>query len=97
MSYYGVIVNIWEWDYTIFLVPVIPCKWAENNNDMKVDELEFILVDLNKEGYKEDTFIFASQTKQVFYITDPVDKVVYCSLDEAKNYTWLWWHEQYWG
>ena len=31
-------------------------------------------MDLNKEGHKEDTFILASQVKQVFYITDPADK-----------------------
>ena len=31
---------------------MIPYKWVEINNDMKVDELEFILVDLNKEGTK---------------------------------------------
>jgi len=41
---------------------------------MKVDELGFILVDLNKEGHKEDTFILVSQAKQVFYFTDPANK-----------------------
>ena len=50
------------------------CKWVENNNGVKVDELGFTLVNLNKESHKEDTFILASQTKQVFYITDLADK-----------------------
>jgi len=42
---------------------------------MKVDESEFILIDLNRVGHKEDTFILTSQAKQVFYITDSVDKM----------------------
>ena len=46
----------------------------ENNNGIKINELRFILVDLNKEGHKDDTFILASQTKHVFYITDPTDR-----------------------
>ena len=74
MSYYGVIEDIWELDYIMFCVAVFRCKWVENNNAFKVDDLEFILVDLNKEGHKNDTFILASQAKQVFYITDPADK-----------------------
>ena len=41
---------------------------------MKINESEFSLDDLNWVGYKEDTFILASQVKQVFYITDPADK-----------------------
>ena len=49
-------------------------KWIENNNGIKVDELGFILVDLNKEGHKENIFILTSQAIQVFYITDPSDK-----------------------
>ena len=63
MSYYGVIEDIRELDYTMFHVPVFCCKWVKNNNGMKVDEFGFILVDLNKEGHKEDTFILASQAK----------------------------------
>ena len=47
----------------LFCVPMFRCKWVKNNNGMKVDELGFILVDLNKEGHKEDTFILASQAK----------------------------------
>jgi len=58
----------------MFLIIIFRYKWVENNNDMKVDELRFILVDLNKDGHKDDTFILASWAKQVFYITNPVDK-----------------------
>ena len=63
MSYYGVIENIWELDYIMFRVSVFQCKWVKNNKDIKVDELGFILVNLNKENQKEDTFILASQAK----------------------------------
>ena len=58
----------------MFRVPMFRCKCVENNNYIKLDELELILVDLNKESHKEDIFILASQTKHVFYITDSADK-----------------------
>ena len=63
------------------------CKWVENTNAIKIDELEIISVDLNKEGHKEDISVLALQVKQIFYITDHADKkVIHCSLNEAKNY-----------
>ena len=61
-------------DNTKFHVPVFQCKWLENHNGIRVDELGFTLVDLNKERHKENTFILASQVKQVFFITDLADK-----------------------
>lgn len=63
VSYYGVIEDIWELNYTMFHVPVFRFKWVENNNGIKKDELGFILVDLNKEGHKEKPFILATQAK----------------------------------
>ncbi|KAL9429758.1 hypothetical protein AB3S75_031559 [Citrus x aurantiifolia] len=33
-----------------------------------------MLVDLHRIGHKSDSFILASQAKQVFYATDPIDK-----------------------
>ena len=42
---------------------VFQCKWMENNNGIKIDELGFTQVDLNRGGHKEDTFILASQEK----------------------------------
>jgi len=63
MSYYGVIKNIWESDYIMFHHTVFQCKWVENNNGIKIDELGFTQVDLNRGGHKEDTFILASQEK----------------------------------
>ena len=53
MSYFGVIEHIWELYYTIFWLLVFGCKWVDNNNGVQIDELGFMRVDLNKEGYKD--------------------------------------------
>ena len=63
MSYYGVIQDTCELDYTIFCILMFWCKWVENNHGMKVDESGFLLVDPNKVGQKEGTFILTSQAK----------------------------------
>ncbi|KAF1894549.1 hypothetical protein Lal_00039650 [Lupinus albus] len=44
--------------------------WVDNNNDFVVDELGFMQVDLNTPGYKDESFILASQAQQVFYAND---------------------------
>ncbi|XP_019163187.1 PREDICTED: uncharacterized protein LOC109159542 [Ipomoea nil] len=74
LSYYGVIEEIWEVDYVQFKVPMFRCKWVDSKHDVKADELGFTLVDLNREGHKNEQFIMASQAKQVFFVTDPSDK-----------------------
>jgi len=58
-----VIEDTWELDYIMFRVFVFRCKWVENNNGIKINELGFILVELNKEDHKEDSFILASEAK----------------------------------
>ncbi|KAK7256311.1 hypothetical protein RIF29_29752 [Crotalaria pallida] len=73
MSYFGVIEHIWELDYSKFCVPVFGCKWVDNNDGFQIDDLGFMQVDLNREGYKDEPFILASQAQQVFYVADPVD------------------------
>ncbi|XP_074297804.1 uncharacterized protein LOC141628581 [Silene latifolia] len=74
MHYYGVIEEIWELDYTDFEIPIFGCKWCQSNSGVRKDELGFTLVNLDKIGHKEDPFILATQAKQVFYVTDPLDK-----------------------
>ncbi|KAA0032196.1 transposase [Cucumis melo var. makuwa] len=37
---------------------------------VKVDELGFTIMDLKRIGHKSDSFILATQTKQVFYVQD---------------------------
>jgi len=61
-------------DYTSFRVPIFKCKWLDSNSGIKTNDLSFTLVDLQKVGYIEESFIMASQEKQVIYFTDPINK-----------------------
>ena len=54
----------------MFRIPIFKCDWVDNNNDIKVDELGFTLIDLTKVAYKSYSFILTSQAKQVFYVQD---------------------------
>ncbi|KAL6570262.1 hypothetical protein OROMI_014776 [Orobanche minor] len=73
-TYFGRIENIWELDYVGFRVPVFDCSWVNNASGVHVEDLGFIRVDLERVGYKDDSFIMATQAQQVFYVIDPVDK-----------------------
>ncbi|XP_019184592.1 PREDICTED: uncharacterized protein LOC109179541 [Ipomoea nil] len=73
MSYYGLIEEIWELDYKVFKIPLFKCSWVDNRRGVRIDELGFTLVDFERLGYHDDPFILASQAKQVFYVSDPVD------------------------
>ncbi|KAL6506180.1 hypothetical protein OROGR_024361 [Orobanche gracilis] len=73
-TYFGRIENIWELDYVGFRVPVFDCSWVNNVSGVHVEDSRFIRVDLERVGYKDDSFIMATQAQQVFYVTDPVDK-----------------------
>ncbi|KAL6582754.1 hypothetical protein OROMI_004832 [Orobanche minor] len=73
-TYFGRIENIWELDYVGFRVPVFDCSWVNNVSGVHVEDLGFIRVDLERVGYKDDSFIMATQDQQVFYVTDPIDK-----------------------
>ena len=70
LCFYGVITEIWDLDYTIFRIQVFKCDWIDNKNGIRVDDLGFTLVDFNKMAHKSDSFILASQAKQVFYVID---------------------------
>ncbi|KAA0051591.1 hypothetical protein E6C27_scaffold174G001350 [Cucumis melo var. makuwa] len=73
MSFYGVIEEIWELNYNSFKVAIFKCDWVEYSGGIKTDELGFVLVDLSKVGHKNDSFVFATQAKQVFFVEDPSD------------------------
>ncbi|KAL0559482.1 hypothetical protein IC582_004093 [Cucumis melo] len=73
VSFYGVIEEIWELNYNSFKVAIFKCDWVENSGGIKTDELGFVLVDLSRVGHKNDSFIFATQAKQVFFVEDPSD------------------------
>ena len=70
MSYFGSLNAYGSCIISFFRLPMFGCKWLDNNNGVQIDELGFMRVDLNKEGYKDESFILASQAQQVFYFTD---------------------------
>lgn len=55
----------------MFKVAIFKCDWIENNNGIKMDELGFVFVDLNRIGHKLDSCMLATQARQVFYVEDP--------------------------
>ncbi|KAA0053305.1 transposase [Cucumis melo var. makuwa] len=70
MTFYGVIREIWEIDYHQLSFILFKCDWVDNRSGVKVDELGFTIVDLKRIGHKSDSFILATQEKQVFYVQD---------------------------
>ncbi|KAA0065865.1 transposase [Cucumis melo var. makuwa] len=70
MTFYGVIREIWEIDYHQLSFILFKCDWVDNRSGVKVDELGFTIVDLKCIGHKSDSFILATQAKQVFYVQD---------------------------
>ncbi|KAL0539583.1 hypothetical protein IC582_023799 [Cucumis melo] len=70
MTFYGVIQEIWEIDYHQLSFILFKCDWVDNRSGVKVDELGFTMVDLKRIGHKSDSFILATQAKQVFYVQD---------------------------
>ena len=71
---YGIIIEIWDLDFTMFRIPIFKCDWAGNKNGIKVDDLGFSLVDFSKIGHKSNPFILAFQAKQVLYVQDKLDR-----------------------
>ena len=60
LCFYGVIIEIWDLDYTMFRIPVFKRDWVDNKKGIKVDDLGFTLVDFSKMAHKSDPFILAS-------------------------------------
>ena len=56
---------IWEIDFVKFKIPLFLCKWVENRRGVKREEDGMLLVDFNRQGYKDDPFVLAKQAKQV--------------------------------
>ncbi|XP_031120919.1 uncharacterized protein LOC116024158 [Ipomoea triloba] len=54
--------------------PIDVAIWVDNRRGVRLDELGFTLVDFERLGYHDESFILASQAKQVFYVSNPVDK-----------------------
>ncbi|XP_074362564.1 uncharacterized protein LOC141702850 [Apium graveolens] len=90
-TYYGVIKSIWELDYNHFRVPIFLCNWVDINKGIKVDDLGYTSINLNRLGFLHDPFVLAKHVKQVCYIDDPSEKLwsVLLKLPEKK------YHEDY--
>ncbi|XP_024196093.1 uncharacterized protein LOC112199289 [Rosa chinensis] len=73
MSFYGVITEIWELDYDHFRVPIFKCDWVENEKGVRVDEFGFTLVNLNRKGHQNDSFVLGKCVQHIFYAQDPID------------------------
>jgi len=58
--------------YIDLYVPIFKCKWVNISTGVRNDD-GFTLVNLNRLGSHDDPFIMASQAKQIFYVSDPVD------------------------
>ncbi|GJU04227.1 hypothetical protein Tco_1114565 [Tanacetum coccineum] len=85
-SYYGVIDEIWELDYTTVVIPILKCKWVDNTRSgVKVDNDGFTCVNLSTNGYLSDPFILAKQVDQVFYVEDPLDKRWHIVLQSKRS------------
>ncbi|GKD96784.1 putative transposase-associated domain-containing protein [Tanacetum coccineum] len=73
--YYGVLQEIWVLDYCFRKIPLFKCDWVNHRvGGVKRNNLGYTLVDLNNLGHKVDSFILASQARQVFYVKDKIDK-----------------------
>ncbi|XP_031108728.1 uncharacterized protein LOC116013221 [Ipomoea triloba] len=46
---------------------------VDKRRGVRVDDMSFTLVDLGRLGYRDEPFILASQAKQVFYVSYPID------------------------
>jgi hypothetical protein len=72
--YYGQIQEIWEPDFHGFKIPLFHCNWVDGIKGVVQDKYGFISVDLNREGYKSETFVLAKHVAQMFYVPDTTNK-----------------------
>nr|GEX88182.1 hypothetical protein [Tanacetum cinerariifolium] len=84
-SYYGVVEDIRELDYTLFVIPLLKCKWVNNTRGVKVDSNGLTCVNLSTNGYLSDPFILAKQATQVFNVEYPKDKRWHIVLQSKRS------------
>jgi hypothetical protein len=72
--YYGQIQEIWELDFHGFKIPLFCCTWVNGIKGVVQDKYGFISVDLNRQGYKSESFMLAKHIAQVFYVPDTINK-----------------------
>lgn len=77
VNYYGVLTNIIKIQYTNDLKFLLfKCDWVDGDRGVKVDELKFTLVNLDRLMYREnrdtdEPFVLANQVEQVWYSRCP--------------------------
>src|SRR6185437_9061336 len=70
-SYFGVIEEIWEFDYGPLKIPLFRCQWVNRaGGGVTIDRYGMTIVDFKKIGYKEEPFVLAKDVMQVFYVKD---------------------------
>lgn len=84
-TYYGQIEVIWELDYVGFKVALFRCRWVHGKRAMTKDKYGFVSVDLWVFGYRDETFVFAKDVEQVFYVPDLAKKNWYVVMLEKKG------------
>ncbi|KAL6183867.1 hypothetical protein ACLB2K_045277 [Fragaria x ananassa] len=67
------------------LFPLCKCDWVESHKGVKVDDLGFTLVNLNRKGHVQDTFVLGRCVEQIFYVEDLVDCMWSVVLRLSKN------------
>jgi hypothetical protein len=72
--YYGQIQKIWELDFHGFKILFFLCNWVDAIKGVVQDKYVSISVDLNRQGYKSESFMLAKHVAQVFYIPDRKNK-----------------------
>lgn len=74
VNYYGSIEDIIELDYWgVFTVVLFKCGWYQEEKDPH----GHTRVNFNKLCHKSDPYVLASQVQQVFYVEDPIEKMVH--------------------
>lgn len=78
IDYYGVVKDIFQLQYLGGnRIVLFRCKWwdvYDKVRGIKTDQYGFVSVNCNKQLKGDEPFILASQGRQVFYVTDTINK-----------------------
>ena len=80
VNYYGEITDIFELDYSSkYRVVLFKCDWVDIKKGVKKDKFGTTIVNFKYlkhtgKDIRDDPFVFASQTKKVFYVYDERNK-----------------------
>ncbi|XP_056695556.1 uncharacterized protein [Spinacia oleracea] len=80
-SYYGVIEEIWELDYTYFVIPIFRCQWANNHNASLAKQVFYVVDNIDPRWR-----VVAQGKRHILGIDDVVDEDEYdeCKLGECR-------------